>query len=181
MDAPQTYCDHLATALVTKFAGWGGIPANATLEWVKVNNIAPNGKYADAVTHSTGVAVTPGAAGNVQKAPSFCSIAVTLETGILRGHAARGRIYLPNYGYAPNGSMIAQADVNNVLAIAKSLLTTLQGPVNAATPEAIPCVVSKLGAGTARVITGVSVDNVYDVQRKRKDRDQRTRTAGPAY
>lgn len=179
LDDPQAVANALAGPLATWFGtAANGMSADASLKFLKVNNIDPNGHYADSSTHQAASITRSG--GGTPVAPSFCSIALTLESNVSRGHAHRGRIYLPNYCYTPIGAQISSADVAKVLAAGKALLTLLQSPV-AGSVLTTPVICSKLGAGTTRVIDHLSVDNVYDYQSRRKDRLSATRTTGSAY
>lgn len=179
LDDPQGYANSLVTPLKTWFASAADLANDATLTWVKVNNINAAGKYNDPVTHRADI--PPQVGSGIPKAPQFCCIALTLETGFLRGPAHRGRIYLPNYVYSFTGSQTSAANVALVLAAGKRLMQTLQTPGGGATPASTPVVVSKLGSGAVRPITGLSVDNIYDYISRRKDRLTSTRTSGPAY
>lgn len=175
---PQAYATALGAKLVPWFSANTQIPLKAVLTFLKVNNIAPDGKYVDPITHQASIGRTAGG-GGAAGAPAFCSVALTLETGVTRGHASRGRIYLPNYVPVPTGCQISAGDVTTALTQGKNLLNAISTAV-IGTGGAVPIVASKLGTGAWRQVTALSVDNIYDYQSRRKDRAQSTRTTGPA-
>lgn len=171
---PQAYASALAGKLVSYFlASANGMANTAHLNFVKVNNIGPDGRYVDAVTHQAAIGNTSGGAVGIG-APSFCSVAMTWETGVSRGHAHRGRIYMPNYSYTPVGAQISTANATSVAQAGAALLNIINSTLDSGTLVR-PIVVSSLGAGLRREITGVSADNIYDVQRRRKNRLTSTR------
>lgn len=174
LNDPQAYANKIATPLRTWFQlTANGMVSSASIEWVKVNNIRPDGKYNDATTHQA--AITAGNGGNPPiGVPSFCSVATTWETGLTRGLAHRGRVYLPNYMFSATGSQIPSASVDQVVAAGKALLNIINSNTDGTTLVQ-PIVVSSVGAGATNLITGVSADNVYDVQRRRKNRLTATR------
>lgn len=168
-----------ATAIGPKIATWFSTPSSgmhngAQCTFVKVNNIKPDGTYQDATTHQAALSARGGVSPTAP-APAFCSLAYTWETGLTRGHAHRGRIYPPNYAYAPSGSQVPGSSVTAAVTAAKALLNVINSTLDGGTLVK-PMVVSSIGAGTMNGITGVSVDNIYDVQRRRKNRLLSTRT-----
>lgn len=146
---------------------WGDVRSHlantATLKWCKAVNIGPDGKY----TSEPGIAeMTPVPGPATALAPSFCSIAISWETGFSLGKAVRGRIYLPNYGAALSiGSKIQDSVAADILAWSTVLLNTLDTSLEAVPFH--PNVVSK--SGVHHQVTGSRVGNVYDTQRRRKD------------
>jgi hypothetical protein len=133
---------------------------------VKLNEIGPDGKYADdTVTHliedqdwGGGTAV----GGHTAIVEPQRTLAVSWTTGYRRGRAHRGRIYLPAYASPVNGQLEI-TNANNVITMAKNLMDGIQ-----ATAVLEPAVVSGLGAGTARVITGIEIGSRVDTQRRRR-------------
>jgi hypothetical protein len=172
---PQTYVDAIADPLAVWFADSANlIPNNATLEVVKVNNISPDGKYAEPTTHEH--IFSPAAVGGAgSQHPSFLSVVTTLEGETARGYAHRGRMYLPNYSPLADGSFISAPQVAAVIAAGRRLLTILS--INEPTGGALvsPCIVSK-HAGELQDVTAVSCDNIYDFQSRRKNRLKAVRT-----
>lgn len=178
--SPQTYMEAIADDIKTWFTAVGNhMSASASLDYLKVNNINPDGTYAEAITHSHTYPVdTMGGVGQI--GPAFLSIVTTFETDLARGYAHRGRVYLPNNTFNATGSQISDADATTVRNTGAQLLTKLL--INEPTGGALvqPCVVSK-HAAELNDISGVSVDTVYDFQSRRKNRTQgnRVRAAWP--
>ena len=170
---PQGYCGALATPISTWFAAaTSGMSAFARLRMLKVNNINPDGSYADPVTHlhDYGAGVTGGVPA-VQD--HVLSLAYSWTTNaVSRGPGARGRVYPPNPTYTLNGAFtVTNADVDKALAAAKALLNAIGAAPTGGDLDhaAFPCIASKTD-GTRHPINNVSVDSVYDVQRRRKNR-----------
>lgn len=167
---PQEWVDRMAPHVATWYGlAANGLVATSRLVSVKANNINPDGSYADPTTHEH-VFPTPvaGGAGNGQ-APAFCSVAITWETQNSRGPGHRGRIYPPNYDYIPTGSTISPGDVALVVAAGKRLLDALIAEFDTDGNLVSPVVASKVGTGINVGIVGVSADDIYDVQRRRKN------------
>lgn len=153
--------------------GW--ICQDATLKWCKAANIAPDGTYSDEPGIAQGLTKT-GAV--IQKAPSFCSVAISWTTGKTLGKAVRGRIYPPNYGAGIlDGSAILSATQSSILAWGIEVLQVFDTSL-ATDPTTIfhPYVVSS--SGVSNLITGVRVGNLYDTQRRRKDAVVETYVSG---
>jgi hypothetical protein len=177
---PQDWADRLATPLATWYAAAANnIVQTSRLTVLKVNNIDTDGHYADPVTHQHVYAPTIAGGGGTGAAPAFCSVAYTWETGRTRGPGHRGRIYPPNYNYIPTGSTISAADTAAAAAAARRLLNVFLGVLDSAGHLVSPVVASKVGAGINNAITGVSVDDIYDVQRRRKNALPSVRVALP--
>lgn len=175
---PQAWADAVSTPLATWFgASTTSMASSAFLEYVKVNNIDTLGHYADGVTHEH-LYGTPISGAVAAVAPTFCSIAITWETGLQRGLASRGRIYPPNPTASSIGSQITTGAVDLFATAGKALLSLILDTLDGTT-VVNPVVCSKGGihssVGVVRHITGVSVDNIYDTQRRRKNRDQAIR------
>lgn len=141
---------------------------------VKLNEIAPDGKYAQDTTYFKdliGVSTLHGSASRAYEPQR--TLAVSWTTGAARGLAHRGRIYLPgfsldvdsSYGISTSGPMTA----------AKALLDSIQ-----ATAVLEPAVVSGVRTGAARVITGIEIGNRVDTQRRRRRSLQEMYGTGPA-
>lgn len=151
---------------------------NAELSYIKINNIGADGKYANA--GNTHVYDYP--AGRVgaapATAPNFLSVAWTWETGRQRGRAHRGRMYPPNPTWAFTGAILSAADALANANVGQRLWHDVLYTGRSAGFEDYlePQVFSKLDA-SHHPITGVSCDNVYDVQRRRKNQAPKTRTA----
>jgi hypothetical protein len=171
---PEVYLGEVAPLLATWFStAANNIPTIVSLEFLKANHIGADGKYSDpGVSHTHDFSGVTGGVGTIS-APAFNTIAITWETAVMRGPAHRGRIYLPNFsipvlGTAPDHISNAARDAvrdsgKTLLAVFKNAASTTSG----ASPN--PGIYSNIGAAVHQ-ITGVSCDNVYDVQRRRKNR-----------
>jgi hypothetical protein len=177
---PDAYLAAILTPLKTWFGAVGNkINSGATLTYVKCNNIGPDGKYNSPTTHQVATSQTGGAGSPVT--PAFCCVAFTWETGLLRGPAHRGRMYTPNSGWSVTlgTSQISTADMNSAASSGKSLLQALQYAPGGGAAAVVPVVASKTGA--LHLVTGCSVDNIMDVQRRRKNHLAATRSATVAF
>jgi len=133
---------------------------------VKLNEIGPDGKYADqGNTHELRLdegANNPIGGGGSQTAEPQRTLAVSWTTGAKRGLAHRGRIYLPGFS-TPVGSDFGISNAGTIAVAMKSLLDSIQ-----ATAVLEPAVVSGTRQGAARVITGIEIGNRVDTQRRRR-------------
>jgi hypothetical protein len=143
-----------------------GFNAAVFLTQIKAVNIGADGKY-------TGPASVlsqnlPGGVSGSATKPSFLSLAYSWTTARTYGRRLRyGRVYPPNFNYSNStGSTVTSATQGFAAAAAKNMLGMLKksGSQFAFTP----CVVSSQGG--FEPITGIRVGNVWDVQRRRKDR-----------
>jgi hypothetical protein len=171
---PAAYMNAIKGPIQTWFNGSPLFPASASLSLLKVNNIKTDGTYAGPTTNVTTIA---GTGGTTATMPAFVSLAATLETGITLGQARRGRIYLPTaVALASSRSVTCgSADRDALRAKVKALLTILL--INEPTGGLLvqPGIFSKTGSAT-NDINGVSVNDVFDVQRRRKNRAVGTRS-----
>jgi len=183
----QAYADEIAPKLATWFgytsagSGQQGFPASCKLEWLKVNNILPNGKYADAVTHSHNYApIVAGTESGHQVAfqPDIIALAVSWTTDYKRDKAGRGRIYLPNYHVAPTapgGMTVSAAVTTDWVNTGQKLLDVIRNSTG--THQATPIIAAT--TGEFHTITGVRVGSTLDVQRRRKSAVPETYMSGP--
>lgn len=174
----EDFLTRMAPLLATWFNKVASAMAsNAALTYLKINNIAPDGKYADPVSH-THLYATPVPGGAAPHLPGFLSLAYTWETGFTRGRAARGRIYPPNFSYSSDGTSDAPSGTMTAAATAGADLLNSVFVFHSTGPENFlqPCVVSRVD-GTLRKIIGVTADNTFDVQRRRKNKAQSVRSA----
>lgn len=175
---PQSYADTVGASLSTWFGGGASTMANqARLTSVKVNNITPDGHYADTVTHGASMNVAGGQA--ISQLPALLTLAWTFETGKTGGRARRGRCYPPTgTNTLTAGVTVPAATVTQAITACKSFLNCLliNEPGTGTSHYLVrPMVFSRLD-GSHNTITKVSVDSVIDVQRRRKKRVQGTRT-----
>ena len=176
ISSPETWLNDHAAAIDTWWKSAASLcRADATLKFIKCNNIAPNGRYAESVTHLREYSDPGGATVPSNYMVSFLSVAWSWTTPAQRGLAHTGRVYPPNTwavgGTSPDVIGNAAAHVT----AAKGLLTAITGGGSGAPGR--PCVVSGVGVGQIRNITGVRVGDVIDVQRRRKNDAQEHYTA----
>lgn len=147
----------------------GESSAPATHVWTKLNEIRPDGRYNQAYTILS-TRITPIAGnGSVVKHPPQVSLVATLETGVTRGNAARGRIFIPcPRRTIGNDGMLVQNDALGAATAVKGLLDN----INAIDPDMKVHVMSPGGVkdpvGAQRLVTGVSVGRVLDTMRSRR-------------
>nr|CRY96585.1 hypothetical protein [uncultured prokaryote] len=140
-------------------------PNTHKLEWCKIAAIGTDGKYLGPNTMAENLfdsAATGSATTNFH--PGQCSFVITLTTAVARGQAAMGRVYLPTQTYAieSNGAISSglQGDaIDTGLGLLDALAANMPGDL---------AVVSGVGDGLARPITGVRVGRVMDTQRRRR-------------
>lgn len=148
----------------------------ATLEWVKFSIVGRDGKYAadgDAYEYNETFDFAPvsgGAnqAGDGMAAPQL-TVAITLESTVLRGAGRYGRIYPPlsgnvnSSGYDSNTASRATA--------AKTLVDGINDVMNSFLPDTDPAVIvaSSVGDGRNAKVKAVKVGNVIDTQRRRRN------------
>src|SRR5664279_1514445 len=149
----------------------------AKLTFLKVNHVGADGKYVDTgITHVTDLAPTLG--GSTHTMPGYCSVAYTWETAVKRGPGHRGRIYPPNAAGLEvlHAFTMSDASATASATAGAALLTILKNASGANGTKGKPVVASKIG-GQLVTITGVSVDNIFDIQSRRKNRIKATRSA----
>lgn len=172
--------DAYADAIVGGVKAWFGHVESlhapqSFLDWIKVANIAASGHYSGSPVIRDSLNTAGG--GDTPKLPSFCSLAISWGTGATFGKAQRGRIYPPNFSatvYAGTSHTDATA-TGHIQTRAHDLLDTLAQ--TAAEFEFRPHVMSS--TGPHRLITTISVGDVVDVQRRRKNAAREAYTVGP--
>jgi hypothetical protein len=147
------------------------IATETRLAFAKLNRIAPDGTYAEALTvqhfYPTAIPGGASAAGTAALVPQ-ASLALTWETDtVSRGLASRGRIYSPSPCVVPTiaSGLFPSADCTTIATSAAQLISDLRGSGDAGSMT--PNIVSDSGAGVAHRIDRVSVDNRVDIIRKR--------------
>ncbi len=142
---------------------------------VKLARIQPNGFYEpglSSVVRSLVTTAQSGLSGN-PPLPAQLAVAVTLTTDVGRGYASKGRIFLP----APDASMlalageIAPAFVTSAGQETAQLISNLNdvGGIDPPNYGSVN-VMSSVGTGTSRKVTGVAVGRRYDSQRRRAEK-----------
>ena len=144
--APAEVPAALVTACTTFVSAVAG--NRARLDTVKLNEIGPDGRYTrdQTVLHE----YVPPVGGNVAgyHAPQV-ALAVTLETGVRRGLAARGRFYIPDPRYSmQTDGRLSVADATTDATAA----TTFIDAINAAVDGYRVGVASDIGAGRFREV-----------------------------
>lgn len=167
--------DDVVTDL-TAFIGTSLFHQNLKLEWVKLNKIGPDGKYADPNNTVRRDLATPVAGTAAAGHPPQVALVATLTTDAQRGLASKGRIFLAGLsstGFTRTDGLITTttaADYANGVATLLNNLNNWPG-LDAFTEGLDVAVVSKGNAsnpGVARKVTGVSVGRVLDTQQRRR-------------
>lgn len=150
------------------------IHVGCKLTFLKMNVITVDGRYEEeGETHEYLYApVVPGGSSGIMH-PTQVALVVSTTTDYTRGHAHRGRFYLPNPALevdAVDGT-ISAADANGVAASAGTFIKELAdqpGPDPLQTDMKV-AVMSRAGAGRTNYVTGVEVGRVLDTQRRRRN------------
>ena len=180
---PQGYADEIQTTLAAWFGytsvpGAVGFPNTAKLEWLKVNNILPNGKYADPGTHGHNYSPVVAGHGDSPTVPDIMSLAISWTTDYKRSKGGKGRMFVPNYNVqlASAGAMTAATgQTDHWLLTGQKLLDVIRNA--GGTHQATAIIAST--TGEFHTITGVKVGSTLDVQRRRKSAVPDTYAAGP--
>lgn len=163
--------DNLAPVIASWFtASANVVRSDATLEYIKLNEIAPDGTYAHPVTHQHDYA-TPPVGPSTPVVPQILTACFSWVTARRRGPGHTGRIYPPIWIGSTPGMYITPADATSYANAGKRLLDAVSAAssVSAGTSFkglAPRCVSS---SGVIETITGVRVGTVIDVQRRRKN------------
>lgn len=147
------------------------ISNKARLDFVKVNAIGPDGKYADQSNTNVHQWLAPDAPTGTNTAtfPQLTTV-VSLLTGVARGPAHRGRFYAPTGGMAVGADgKIPQSLCDQMATSAASLIADLNNAPGLDWDDPRVCVVSSLGeSGALELVTRTRVGNVVDTQRRRR-------------
>lgn len=140
----------------------------AKLTYIKFNKIGPDGKYLSPSEANT-VVYSPSYTGtNTVKMPPQCALTVTLLTDADRGPASKGRFYWLGGGFAlGTAGEVASADLTAFGNAAWAFVQDLGNWAGLDMTGLAPAVVSNVGAGSWRKVTGVRVDQRVDTQRRR--------------
>lgn len=173
----QTFMAHAATALET-YVMSAGLAQGYKIEWIKFNEIGPEGRYANATGTNRLDLATPIAGTSTTAHPPQIACAVTLLTDAQRGMANKGRFYqgglgLNGFAIDPATGTISQAAAETFRNRVQTLLNTLNDNpgLDAQFGGLDVHVVSKgglAGPGVARKVTAVKVGRVLDTQRRRR-------------
>jgi hypothetical protein len=150
-----------------------GISIYAKLEYLKLNVVDINGHYIENNTLEYLYSPVLGGGSSANIHPTQVALAVSLTTDFTRGHAHRGRFYLPMpCQQLDNVSGLVPA--STALACATAAATFIDafadqpGPDDLSTDMRV-CVMSQRGMGATNVVTGVAVGCVMDTQRRRRN------------
>jgi hypothetical protein len=163
------------TACTTYFSNGSMLSNKAKLQVIKLNNIGPDGRYVQPYTVEYEYP-TPVAGGSSAKPPAQNALAVSTTTGFSRGRAHQGRWYLPIPGavLADDGRIDPTA-TSYILQSSRAFVTQL----NAALSPWVASVVSNVGPGEQRTITGLKVGRVMDTIRSRREKFDEDYVIGP--
>lgn len=140
------------------------IGSAAWLQTIKYNGVGVDGKYLQDYTVRYDYP-TPRAGNGAVTHPNQIALVATLETGLTRGLAHRGRIFLP----APPIAVGTDGKISQ--ASAQGCATTVANLINAinAVPAAGRVIVaSAVREGAWRPVTGVSIGRTLDTMRSRR-------------
>ena len=141
------------------------------LDYVKLNEISPDGTYADkSTTHARYFDGTRNG-GASDPAPLDQSMAVSWLTEANRGAASKGRIYLPpspQPTFGPGGVFV-QGNIQNTASAVATLLDALTpGITGGLRPAVVSSGTRDRPGGAFRYITGLRIGNVPDRQSRRR-------------
>nr|CRY97259.1 hypothetical protein [uncultured prokaryote] len=178
---PAAYMEGISLVLGDWYGGSVLHTSEATLDWLKVNNIGADGKYSDPSSSNVydySPKITP--TGDALYPNVLCT-AYSWLTDVARGPGRTGRIYLPNNAAAlatPGGMLLNAGSPGAMLTDALALLDVINNTASPDTGEpAQPVVASKVNATNSN-ITSVRIGNVLDMQRRRKNKLVESYTAG---
>lgn len=141
--------------------------ALVSMAYIKLAPIGTDGLYPageDAVENMTGMP-DAGAGGTSSIFAPQCTVAISLLTSASRGRGHIGRFYVPPLGVSPDAtgrlSTSTQASLMNTT---RTMINGLNGVAGLGTVG----VITKIGSGTSRAVTGVRVGRAIDTQRRRR-------------
>lgn len=155
-----------------------GIAASHVFMGIKLNRIGTDGRYADPVTHEKYHAGSGNPGGFSAYPPAQLATVLTLRTAVERGHASKGRMYLPPVsGYiGPLDTTTGQASLAASTRVATAGRALILGIHAAYAANGLAAarvgVTSDIGGGTIRPVTAVSAGRVPDTMRSRRSKLQ---------
>lgn len=159
------------------------IAPSTTLQWVKFNEIGPDGRYLDpAQSHERTVNYVGGSTENVHHPLQVCLVLSWRTDAAVRGPASMGRIYMPRPSVAVDlAGDLASAKRVGVMNTTITMLNTLDIDIDPPVGGRLlrPSIVSNIGAGHANQIDTVLVDSQLDIQRRRAYSASREFSSGP--
>jgi hypothetical protein len=175
-----------ATAKARAFHSNAAISQTCVMEWLKLNPIGPDGRYANpelAFTEDVDPWQVGGGVANML--PLQNSIAVTLYTSRRRGIASRGRFYTPGVPTTALASGSGLLDNTAQGALRTASITFLNALKTWSSGwTSVPVVASQgaaggAGEGVSLPIVEVSVGRVIDTQRRRRNKLEEMHTPFP--
>jgi hypothetical protein len=164
--------------VATWFAGVGANKVNfsavTSLTHIKLNLINTAGHYAEPVSNTyTYPSPIFGGGASTPFAPQLAGV-VTLETGLARGLAHKGRVYLPGPGGFTVPSSDGRAGASNAINVASSV-ASLINQINAAYASigagdfnGRVAIMSNVREGAWHYVTSVKAGRVIDSMRSRR-------------
>lgn len=174
----DTLLTSIANVCQTWFTGSGAagpqFTNRATLTDVKLNRIAPNGKYQDPESKTHFFTTPQAGSAVIESAPQLTPV-VTLRTEFERGRANRGRMYLPPAAGFTIPSSDGRATAGNAERMANAVATLINS-INAAYAaqggggdfQGNVVVVSDVGTGAWHSVTWTECGRVIDTMRSRR-------------
>ena len=177
----QTVADEVAalqTGNVYPTTLRAGLSAALNIYGVRVNAISDSGTLVAAAEH---VKATPAAGQGTATRPLQVALCVTLNSGAAYGRHYRGRVFFPALaGPAISGSTlrVSPTDRQTWATALAGLLTDIGGVINAEIVDVLPYVPVVYSRSTGQVlkIQNISVGDVLDTQRRRRDALRENRT-----
>lgn len=176
--AVQADLDAAAATIGTYWASANAmIGDDYRLASVKIARIGTDGLYPEdsvPLLHDYSPVIPGGTSIAISQYPLQVATVVSLTTDAVRGRAHRGRVYNPPIAGNLSATYLfseanAQTKADNFLDLITALNNDMPGNAS---------VMSRLGAGTTRAITGVEVGTRPDVQRRRAGRQVETYMVG---
>lgn len=151
-----------------------GLMSMATLEYLKINRIGANGKYADATTHQH---TYPANVGGLlaTTVPWTNTVAISWHTDKARGAGSQGRVFPPVFVPSVNQPVISATLQGNYVTLGKNLLACFSNQDAAATTPMTPVIATRGSKasgytdGKCYEIQTVRVGNIIDSQRRRRN------------
>lgn len=171
-------------AVITNTDSTLSYPAHTALRFAKLAIIDTSGHYAAEPKVHEGLAKGAATAQSGATPPQL-AWCVTLGTGRSFGQAQRGRMYWPVPFYIVNAAdgVTGQLPIGNANGFrdkVKTALVAAEGEVSTVSTGAFAAVMSQQGTGTTNAITEISVGNVLDTQRRRRNNLVEVYTPTPA-
>jgi hypothetical protein len=176
-DATVQDQENFASALSTTLQTWFATPEasitdQAKLTFLKVNAIGPLGEYRSKTTTTLrDFSPVAGFFGVGQYTPYQAAAVVTLHSDVLRGLGSKGRIYLPCPAstYNVDGRWARTVEVANSIDPVLEAMNRYNGDCTSRVAIVSPGSPITGEGGIARLVTGLSVGDVVDTQRRRRN------------